>query len=244
MAKIGKKRGQNTTTVRLGRRLRTTTDLLNSAEFGCSEENESCSGGFPELIYSVRGRWIWPEAHKAHIGGPSDNHWSFKQWRILVLQRKLKLHVPTVTLCSRAVMGWRPTTDLLHVLASLHGRPVTLSHWPKAHSSAPRWGQNNLGEKQPKFCLCLSVRTTVILWRPVLGRRPTTYLSTCSHARKVAHSHRVVGGRPTPVPPARARKVFVFYYFVTVSHIFRFIWNLKSHLQKLRKKPVLYDIQC
>ena len=32
---------------------RPTTNLLNRAEFGCSEENESCSGGYPELIYSV-----------------------------------------------------------------------------------------------------------------------------------------------------------------------------------------------
>ncbi len=30
-----------------------TTNLLNRAEFGCSEENESCSGGYLELIYSV-----------------------------------------------------------------------------------------------------------------------------------------------------------------------------------------------
>ena len=30
---------------------RSTTDLLNSAEFGCSEENESCSGGYPEFNY-------------------------------------------------------------------------------------------------------------------------------------------------------------------------------------------------
>ena len=29
---------------------RPNTDLLNSAEFGCSEENKSCSGGYPELI--------------------------------------------------------------------------------------------------------------------------------------------------------------------------------------------------
>ena len=35
----------------LGRR--PTTDLLNSAEFGCSEENQSYSGGYPELIYIV-----------------------------------------------------------------------------------------------------------------------------------------------------------------------------------------------
>ncbi len=30
-----------------------TTYLLNRAEFGCSVENESCSGGYPELIHSV-----------------------------------------------------------------------------------------------------------------------------------------------------------------------------------------------
>ena len=29
---------------------RPNTDLLNSAEFGCSEENKSCSGGYPEVI--------------------------------------------------------------------------------------------------------------------------------------------------------------------------------------------------
>ena len=34
---------------------RVSTDLLNSAEFGGSKENESCSGGYPELIYSVGG---------------------------------------------------------------------------------------------------------------------------------------------------------------------------------------------
>ena len=32
---------------------RSTTALLSSAEFGCSEENQSCSGGYPELINSV-----------------------------------------------------------------------------------------------------------------------------------------------------------------------------------------------
>ena len=40
-----------------------TTDLLNSAEFGCSEENERCSGGYPELIYSAGGIKIGLEAH-------------------------------------------------------------------------------------------------------------------------------------------------------------------------------------
>ena len=34
---------------------RPTTYISNNAEFGCSEENESCLGGFPELIYSVGG---------------------------------------------------------------------------------------------------------------------------------------------------------------------------------------------
>ena len=47
---------------KLGRRptvvgWRPTTDLLNNAQFGCSEENESCWGGYPELIYGVGG-WI------------------------------------------------------------------------------------------------------------------------------------------------------------------------------------------
>ena len=32
-----------------------TTDLLNSAEFGFSEENERCSEGYPELVHSVGG---------------------------------------------------------------------------------------------------------------------------------------------------------------------------------------------
>ena len=32
-----------------------TTDLLKRAEFGCNEENESYSGGYPELIYIVGG---------------------------------------------------------------------------------------------------------------------------------------------------------------------------------------------
>ncbi len=32
---------------------RPTSNLLNRAEFGCSEENESWSGVYPELIYSV-----------------------------------------------------------------------------------------------------------------------------------------------------------------------------------------------
>ena len=34
---------------------RPTTDLPNSTEFECSEENESCSGGYPKFIYSVVG---------------------------------------------------------------------------------------------------------------------------------------------------------------------------------------------
>ena len=37
---------------------RPTTDVLNSAGFGCTEENESCSGKYPELIYSVGG-WLF-----------------------------------------------------------------------------------------------------------------------------------------------------------------------------------------
>ena len=32
-----------------------TTDLLNSAEFGCIEENKSCSLGYPKFIYSIVG---------------------------------------------------------------------------------------------------------------------------------------------------------------------------------------------
>ena len=40
---------------------RPTTDLLNS-EFGCSEENESCSGGYPELIYAFGHGGIGPKA--------------------------------------------------------------------------------------------------------------------------------------------------------------------------------------
>ena len=41
---------------------RPTTDLPNGAELGCSEENESGSGGYPEVIYSVGGMKIGPEA--------------------------------------------------------------------------------------------------------------------------------------------------------------------------------------
>ena len=41
---------------------RPTTDLPNGAELGCSEENESCSGGYPEVIYSVWGMKIGSEA--------------------------------------------------------------------------------------------------------------------------------------------------------------------------------------
>ena len=36
---------------------RPTTDLLNIAEFGCCEENQSCSGGYPDMICSL-GRMI------------------------------------------------------------------------------------------------------------------------------------------------------------------------------------------
>ena len=42
---------------------RPTTDLPNGAELGCSEENESGSGGYPEVIYSVGGIKIGAEAH-------------------------------------------------------------------------------------------------------------------------------------------------------------------------------------
>ena len=41
---------------------RPTTDLPNGAELGCSEENESGSGGYPDVIYSVGGMKIGPEA--------------------------------------------------------------------------------------------------------------------------------------------------------------------------------------
>ena len=41
---------------------RPTTHLSNGAELGCSEENESGSGGYPEVIYSVWGMKIGPEA--------------------------------------------------------------------------------------------------------------------------------------------------------------------------------------
>ena len=34
---------------------RPATGLLNSEQFGCSEENESYSGGNPELIHNVGG---------------------------------------------------------------------------------------------------------------------------------------------------------------------------------------------
>ena len=38
-------------------------DLLNSAEIGCSEENWSFSGGYPELIYSAKGINLLAWAH-------------------------------------------------------------------------------------------------------------------------------------------------------------------------------------
>ncbi len=38
---------------------RLTTDLLNKAEFGWCEENQSCSGGYPELIFAVWSWWEW-----------------------------------------------------------------------------------------------------------------------------------------------------------------------------------------
>ena len=42
---------------------RPTTDLSNSAEFGCSEENQSCSGGYPDAI------GIGLKAHQTPHGG-------------------------------------------------------------------------------------------------------------------------------------------------------------------------------
>ena len=50
------------------------TDLPKVAEFGCSEENESDSGGYPEVIYSVRGMKIGPEAQMG--GRPAFGHGS------------------------------------------------------------------------------------------------------------------------------------------------------------------------
>ena len=41
---------------------RPTTDLPNGAELGCSEENKSGSGGYPEVIYSVGKMKIGLEA--------------------------------------------------------------------------------------------------------------------------------------------------------------------------------------
>ena len=41
---------------------RPTSDIPNGAELGCSEENEICSGGYPEVIYSVGEMKIGPEA--------------------------------------------------------------------------------------------------------------------------------------------------------------------------------------
>ena len=41
---------------------RPTIHLPNGAELGCSEENESGSGGYSEVIYSVQGMKIGPEA--------------------------------------------------------------------------------------------------------------------------------------------------------------------------------------
>ena len=51
---------------------RPTTDLTNIAELGCSEENESDSGGYPEVIYSVGGMNIGPEAQMG--GQPAFGH--------------------------------------------------------------------------------------------------------------------------------------------------------------------------
>ena len=48
---------------------RPTTDLPNGAELGCSEENESGSGGYPEVIYSVGGDENWAGGHPSPTQG-------------------------------------------------------------------------------------------------------------------------------------------------------------------------------
>ena len=52
-----------------------TTDLLNSAEFRCSEENWSCSGWYPELIYSVGMLTMLAWAHVAIRSSASHRDW-------------------------------------------------------------------------------------------------------------------------------------------------------------------------
>ena len=60
-----------------------TTDILNSAKFGCSEENQSCSGGYPELMDSVWGMHVLACMHARrwvtcpHSGGPKAASCSF-----------------------------------------------------------------------------------------------------------------------------------------------------------------------
>ena len=53
---------------------RPTTDLLNSEEFGCSEENLSCSGGYAELIYSGASTHTLRIGPEAQSGGLKKVH--------------------------------------------------------------------------------------------------------------------------------------------------------------------------
>ena len=79
---------------------RPTTDLFNSAEFGCSEENKSCSRGYPELIYSIQ--------------------------RQCSVETKAPPYLLNVFECAHHLVkcshGPKPTTDHLHVLACAHCR--------------------------------------------------------------------------------------------------------------------------
>ena len=87
---------------------RPTTDLLNIAKFGCSDENDSCSGGYPELIYSVWGDGL---IFYTCLHACTGAIWS----RAVVVRRPTThlLHMPS-------------TTDLFHVLACAHGRCLVM----------------------------------------------------------------------------------------------------------------------
>ena len=68
-------------TFKRGPEAQPTTDLLNIAEVGCNDENDSCSGGCSALFYSVWEMTMLACAHiavqigrKAHSGGPRANH--------------------------------------------------------------------------------------------------------------------------------------------------------------------------
>ena len=107
---------------------RPTTNVLKRAEFGCSEENESYSGGYPELIFAVWSWWDWGE-------GP-------------VVGRR-----PTTNLSNHAEFGCSEENEscsggypeliysLMHVLACTHGfHLVTFActHGPRSVTCPPQ----------------------------------------------------------------------------------------------------------